>query len=132
MTHVQAAAGRLHAGEARAANTLFEAMGSDDPRVRDAAVTEFRQVAIPMSQALASPISGLLNSQVFSEQDRARIEQWWEDSVDDQNLQALWVRRGEWEPLQRRRDRLFTIQWIASHVIRTDLYMTGPPFPGPR
>ncbi len=129
---VQAAVKRLHAGEAAAANILFEAMNSDDAEVRAVAVTEFRRVALPVSQALASPIQELLKSPSWDPQDQVVIRQWWGDSVRDRTLQVLWVRRSEWEAYQSRRDRLFSIQWIARHVIRTDLYMTGPPFPGPR
>ena len=34
--------------------------------------------------------------------------------------------------LRRQRDALFRIRAIAADIIRTDLYLTGPPFPGPR
>jgi len=34
--------------------------------------------------------------------------------------------------LRWRRDRLFRIRSIAARIIRTDLYLTGPPFPGPK
>lgn len=132
ITQVQAAAGRLHAGEAEAAKILFEAMRAESPEVRVAAMTEFRRAALPISQALAAPIEELLRSPAWDEGDLARVEQWWGESVKDGNLQAIWVRRSEWRPLLRRRDRLFTIQEIARRVIRTDLYMTGPPFPNPR
>ncbi len=34
--------------------------------------------------------------------------------------------------LQRRRDALFAVRRVAAKIIRSDLYLTGPPFPGPR
>ena len=34
--------------------------------------------------------------------------------------------------LRWRRDRLFRIRAIAARIIRTDLYLTGPPYPGPK
>lgn len=36
------------------------------------------------------------------------------------------------DTLRWQRDAIFRIQRIASRVIQTDLYLTGPPFPGPR
>jgi hypothetical protein len=132
MAKVLAAAKRLNAGQSRAASTLFAAMGSNQPEIRAAAMTEFRQVAIVVARALAAPIEDILAQPDWSESDRARIEKWWGDSLDDRNLRVLWVRRGEWRLLQRARDCLFRIQRDAGRIIRTDLYMTGPPYPGPR
>jgi len=34
--------------------------------------------------------------------------------------------------LRWRRDQLFRIRSIAARIIRTDLYLTGPPYPGPK
>lgn len=132
MGQVVAAAERLRNGEAKAGQILLEAVRSDDPLVRQTAMTEFRRVAVPIGQALASPVVELLDSGAFDGRDWAWVEQWWKDAVNDQTLEALWLRRGEWETLRRQRDRLFAIRDIASRICRTDLYMTGPPFPGPR
>ncbi len=44
------------------------------------------------------------------------------EDADRENLAAL----------RRTRDVLFRIREIAAGIIRTDLYLTGPPFPGPR
>ena len=58
--------------------------------------------------------------------------QWWRQFVDDETLEALWAQEDQFAALRRTRDRLFTIRRIAAQVIRTDLYLTGPPFPGPK
>lgn len=85
-----------------------------------------------MSRALAAPIAGIIEKPAWSESDRAEISRWWGESVDRGNLGVSWVRRDEWQDLQRKRDRLFSMQDTTSRIIRADLYMTGPPYPGPR
>jgi hypothetical protein len=74
----------------------------------------------------------VLDQSEWSADDLVQIRQWWVDSVDNDILAVAWSRRHDWETLHQRRDRLFKIQQIASRIIQTDLYMTGPPYPGPR
>lgn len=132
LVDIQKAAEQLDSGQAQAAGILFRGINSPDPKIRITAMTVFRQGAIAVAKALAAPVQDVLGRSDWSIAERAQVQQWWEDSVGDEALAVAWVRRAQWEPLQCRRDRLFTIQQIASRIIQTDLYMTGPPYPSPR
>jgi hypothetical protein len=129
---VERAAAELEAGRAGAADVLFAALESPESGVRDKAGMAFRRVATPIAAALASPVQATLQAAAWTAQDRRKLRSWWHTAVDDGVLRNLWVQRHDWEVCYHRRDRLFTVQGIASRIIQTDLYMTGPPYPGPR
>ncbi len=125
-------ADRLQAGEAGAAEGLFAAMGTADVRLRQKAWTAFREVAQPVSCGLAAPVQDLVTADLPAENDLASIRLWWSRAVDDRILRQLWLDRQRYVRVLRDRDRLFRIRNIAGRIIQTDLYLTGPPYPGPR
>ncbi len=129
---IERAGRELAAGRAEAAGALFTAAQSDDTTLRSAAEDALRRVGRTVALALASPVQDELASGGSAPADWARVRLWWERYVDDQTLASLWVHRDDLTPLRGTRDMLFRIREIASHVIRTDLYLTGPPFPGPQ
>jgi hypothetical protein len=125
-------AGKLQAGEAKAAEGLFAAAGSADAQLRQKAWAAFREVAQPVSRGLAAPAQDLVTADLPTENDLASIRLWWIRAVDDDILRQLWLDRQRYVRVLRDRDRLFRIRKIAGRVIRTDLYLTGPPYPGPK
>jgi len=130
---VKDAGRRLASGRAGAAGTLFAAMESDDPQVRSAAWAGLGPVARLVAKALASPVQDLLGAREPARADLLRLRRWWERCVDEQTLDALWVRRDDFTADRQTRDALFRIREIAARVIKTDLYLTDDkPFPGPR
>lgn len=132
MDDVNAAACRLESGDAEAADTLLAAVDSDDRQVRSAAWAVFRRVAQPVADALAAPVQDVLGVEDSAAADWMRVRRWWYRFIDDGTLDDLWVRRDDFAPRRWTRDRLFRIRDIAARIVRTDLYLTGPPFPGPR
>jgi len=69
----------------------------------------------------------------------ARVHFWGPDelrSLRGRDLLAAAVeqaaQREDFAALRWQRDALFRIREIAAQIIRTDLYLTGPPFPGPK
>ncbi|MHC4671097.1 MAG: glycosyltransferase family protein [Planctomycetota bacterium] len=132
MAEVAEAAGRLEAGEAQAAETLFIGMDSGDAGVSSAAREAFFRVARPVAAALAAPIGDILYVPEWSSSERARVRGWWRNCVDDRALDALWVHGDDLVWLGDARDKLFGIRKITAKIIESDLYLTGPPYPGPR
>jgi hypothetical protein len=62
----------------------------------------------------------------------AEVAHWWQSSITDEQLTLLWSRRGEFEHFIKAREELPHARQWAALIGRTDLYLTGPPFPGPR
>jgi hypothetical protein len=122
----------LRAGSAQAAEGLFSAMAAADAGLRQKAWDAFREVARPVAQGLAAPVRDDLAPGLPETPVLARIRQWWTRSVDDRIMRQLWLERQRFRHWQRERDRLFQIREVAGWIIRTDLYLTGPPYPGPK
>jgi len=129
---VNAAGANLLAGNAKAADVLFAGMRSQYDTVRRRAWTQFQQVALPLARSQGSPVVDLLGDDLPSTGDVSRIAAWWAGHVDDGLLDRIWLHRHDFENLRRQRDAVFNVRSIAAKIIRTDLYLTGPPFPGPR
>lgn len=122
---------RLLSGEAAAAEDLFVVLGTADEAVRLAAWDGFRRVAGPVARATGSGLEAVVGLE-RPPADWSAIREWWRGIVDDRVLDRVWVRRDDSAALRRTRDALFFVRSTAARVIRTDLYLTGPPFPGPR
>jgi len=129
---VEATKDRLYAGDADAAEVLFSGMRSEDEAVRRLSWTAFQPVALPLARAQGSMVDDLLTGEAPSAADLPRITAWWANHVDDVILDELWLQRHDFETLRVERDAVFNIRRIAGTIIQSDLYMTGPPFPGPR
>lgn len=123
---------RLLTGAADAGTALLAVMDGGDQPARAAAWDAFRTVALPVAEALAAPQADLLSGEAPGPEDVARLAGWWSCHVGDGLLEAVWLGRYDFASLRRRRDALFRIRAVAEKIILTDLYMTGPPFPGPR
>jgi hypothetical protein len=132
MQEIRAAAVRLQAGEPAAAATLFAGVRSPDLPVRREAARVIDAVCRPVAAALAAPV---LRGRPGSPTPWApwdEVAAWWSRHVDGPALRVLPSAHERYEALRWQRDALFRIRGIASKIIRSDLYLTGPPFPGPR
>lgn len=129
---VKLAVTRLRGGDAQAAAVVFRAaqIGSGEERALARAARD--EICRPVAEALAAPI---LESPASGEAvwaDWLKTAQWWADHVDDTAVRVLPGSEEVAAATRWKRDALFRIREIASTIIQADLYLTGPPFPGPR
>jgi hypothetical protein len=124
------AGGLLAGGAVSEAYVLLDAMDSDDVAVRGRAWSLFTKVARPIALATASEFQGTVDS-ADAPPDTAAIREWWRNSVDERLLRRVWLQRAKSDALRRMREGLLTIRRITASIIKTDLYLSGPPFPGP-
>ena len=73
-----------------------------------------------------------LPSQSAQPEAAARLHRWWSAHVGEEQVRACWVERDRYADLVKMREEVPHARMWVSYVIRTDLYLTGPPFPGPR
>ncbi|UCD29816.1 MAG: hypothetical protein JSV03_04865 [Planctomycetota bacterium] len=132
MDEVIKSADELEGDKTQVAKILCLAANSDNPIVQLTSQKVLLRVVRPVAAALAAPIQELLESDDLSQADWSRIYEWWHRSVDDEVVDAYWRPDNDLISLRKKRDVLFQIRRIAARFIQTDLYMTGPPYPGPR
>jgi hypothetical protein len=116
------AAAMLEGGHAEAAGPLFDAR-AEGP---------LRPMLRYLTAALGSPLQAALDGETLAAEDWERLRRWWESCVDDRCLSETWLRRNDFDDLAWLRSEIEWDRYVASFVFRTDLYLTGPPFPGPR
>ncbi len=129
---VRLSAAALASGRASAAEPLFATLGADDDSLGQQAWAAFAAIADTVARELGAPVQDGLSDGQPSEQDLARVQDWWRNSVDDATLTELWVNRDVDLELRATRDAIFTVRGNAAWVVQTDLYLTGPPFLGPK
>jgi hypothetical protein len=132
LQEVEVAADRLLLGDSQAALILFRAAEIGHGPARDAARAAIEDICEPVAEALGAPVLQRLPSGQAMWSHRRDVARWWSRHVDDQAVLTLPGHRDAFESMRQTRDSLFRIRQIASHVIRSDLYLTGPPFAGPR
>ncbi len=132
MGAVAEAARRLDAGEAAAGEALLATAAHSDEAAARAAREAIRPAVRWMAAALGAPVQSMLENQELSPEGWACVRDWWRVAVDDANLRAVWVRRGEFAHFVKEREEVPHSRMWVGRVIRTDLYLTGPPFPGLR
>ncbi|MCH7700697.1 MAG: hypothetical protein IID37_03315 [Planctomycetes bacterium] len=120
------------AGRADAAMTLFAATQGDDLQLRERAGRALLPIARHLAAATANPIADQLTSNVIPEINWSLIEAWWLQSIDDRTIVDLWVGRDQLRDLRDSRDQVSAMRRRTATIIRTDLYLSGPPFPGPQ
>ncbi|MEE8169639.1 MAG: hypothetical protein V3T70_03745 [Phycisphaerae bacterium] len=131
---VDRAARLLAQADASAAAVLFSAARSGSARIADRAESALLRVTRPVAISLAAPVAiqQLLNAADRSAADWARLHEWWGTSIDDARLRELWLERDRFAALRETsRWPGRVLDWIG-RAIRTDVYFTGPPYPGPR
>ncbi len=129
--NVLSAGQRLSSGESAAAEVLFAAIDLDDSGLRRRAWVVFARVAAPLARATGAAL-GDYPARDEPPVDWRRVRDWWRRLVDDRLVDRVWVHRDDFAAIRRTRDALFKVRSIATSIIQTDLYLTGPPFPGPR
>jgi len=122
----------VEGGRASAAMTLFAAIQGDDPRLRERAGRGLLRISRHLAAATANPVGDQLISNVIPKIDWRVVETWWFQSIDDRTIVDLWVRRDELRDLRDSRDQVNALRRRTATIIRTDLYLSGPPYPGPR
>lgn len=146
---------RLKGGDAGAAEAIFDALGAADPAVVGAAEDAIRTVGGWAAQATGSrfqdwligppaPVDELGPPPRIRPPPAAgppprlgpwqweQVRAWWRRSIDDGVLAETWLRRHEFDALIKQREEVPHARQWAALVVRSDLYLTGPPFPGPR
>ena len=113
---------RIEAGDAAALDDLLAGLSSTNPDVRRAAAVEFVNRVMPVVEALGGPPAVSPSA----------TRDWWHAHVRDIALRDIQRGRREFIDLRHRVQMLYTIIEGAARVIRSDLYLTGPPFPGPK
>ena len=114
------------------ADSVFAAMRIRDDETRVQAWEAIRETGLPIAEALGDPVRTEFTASPPDDESLSRIERWWRTCVDEQLVEHVLQRRGVRDRLEKQRDRLFWIRRVAARIIRTDLYFTGPPYPGPR
>ncbi|HOW70766.1 MAG TPA: hypothetical protein PKY77_09205 [Phycisphaerae bacterium] len=120
---IEVAIPQIEAGQTQAADLVFAGLVSDNREIRTAARHAIATVVEPIARRQGCPV-------IVAPPDRFRA--WWHENVNEETLLARTRDSEHFAALRWSRDRLFRIRQIASHIIRSDLYLTGPPFPGPR
>lgn len=132
LERVREAIARLEAGESRAAEVLFRAAACGQGPARVEALRGIDEICRPVAEALAAPVLTVTGSGVGIWSDWRQAAAWWVSHVDDAAVAVLPRARAEFAESRWTRDALFRIRHIASRIIQADLYLTGPPFAGPR
>ncbi len=129
---VRQAAERLKQGHAQAAELLFATAGATDPTLAEPARAALCQAGSPVARALAAPALEVWTDAHADPAAWAHARTWWLRHVEDRHLQAVHQDADHFASLRWTRGGLFRIREVARLIIRTDAYLTGPPFPGPR
>jgi len=132
LEEVREASRLLAAGRADAARTLLAAVHSADPQVSRQAAEALRRVALSVARATADSVKDLLESDPLTPDGWARVGEWWSRAVDDELLEQVRFCREELADVREMRDELSRARALIARFVRSDLYLTGPPFPGPR
>lgn len=122
----------LASGSAAAGETLLAAILSPETSVAREAEQWFRAVAEPVAAARGAAVQRLFDQPWLTPQEWEEVRAWWRADVDDVCLAEVWLPRHDFDDLIKLREEVPHARQWAAKVIRSDLYLTGPPFPGPR
>ncbi|QDV90882.1 hypothetical protein RAS2_19660 [Phycisphaerae bacterium RAS2] len=130
-TEVEQAAAYLEAGYAAAAIPLLQIAADEKHPMRSEAQVALRPVAECVSTALGARCQFVFDKPSPDAADWREVATWWALAVRDENLREVWQHRRDFEHLVWLRAENEFDRWIASGLIRTDMYLTGPPYRGP-
>ncbi|MFO0837132.1 MAG: hypothetical protein U1D55_01290 [Phycisphaerae bacterium] len=126
------AANDLRAGHSAAAKVLFAAVAGDDAVLATSAGAPLREVAACVAEMLGAPVQVELAKPELSRDDWALVEAWWTQYVTNRTLAETWLHRHDFDELIKLREEVPHARLWAGRVIKTDTYLSGPPFPGLR
>lgn len=129
---LETAIGEFRAGLRRAAAAVFATAALGDEVSSASAAEALRYVARPMAVALCSPIQFIFDKPDLSQDDVAAAWRWWSTTVDEQYVAEIWQRRRDFDDLLYLRYEVDWDRQIAGRFLHSDLYLSGPPFAGPR
>lgn len=130
-SRVVVATQRLARGDVAASDALFAGLAASDPGAREDARRAVRRLILPIVRGLGGPVPESGDDDALDEF-RQELRQWWRNHVTADTLDEFGYAELDIAPLRAQRDRLYRIREIAGQIIRSDLYLSGPPFPGPR
>jgi hypothetical protein len=115
-----------------AIDSVFAALESSAPAIHAAAQTQLENLLGVTARAMASPALRLVEKPDKTDADWAALRTWWHAEVTPQTLHDLRrVQEGLSHLLKLREELPHALYW-ASKAVRSDLYLTGPPFPTSR
>jgi hypothetical protein len=123
LTSTHCGAARIRFGDTSKAASAVE--GLKPPALEPA-------VARHMAITLGAPVQRVFDQPSLCADDWRRVAAWWSAHVDAQALDEIWHHRHDFDDLVYLRYEVDFDRHIAGLIIQTDLYLTGPPFPGPR
>ncbi len=116
---------RLRGGRAAAAVGLFDLL-TRDPDALAGRREEFDRLVGDVARSVGADAAPRVAES--GSIDVVGLSEWWTNRVDDRILAHVSMARDTLAPWRRRRDRLAAIRSAAARIIRTDLYLTGPPY----
>lgn len=122
----------FEAGDARLGDALLRACRSSEPALRDAAQRSIVRVLGDVTTALASPAARCFDDGALEDAEIASLETWWRRFGCDETVVALHLHAHTLDHFLEDREEIPHARMWAAKVIRTDLYLSGKPFPGPR
>ncbi len=82
--------------------------------------------------AIGSPLQDLLARDTLSVEQWQQLRAWWRREMRPEYLREIVLHWERFDHLIKMREEVPHARMWASKLIETDLYLTGPPFPGPR
>ncbi len=125
---------RIADGDARAGDQLL-AVGrapTTSPELRAFVQDLLRTAVQPVAAAYGAPVQPCFARAEWSASDWRQLEGWWRSVVDDRRLAELYAGWRATAGLVKQREELPHARQWAGRLIRSDLYLTGPPFPTSR
>lgn len=122
----------LRSGDAAAGERLIATATNADAQLAGYAELLFRNVAEPVAQAQAARVQRLAAAPRWSPGDWTDVWGWWRGSVRGGDVAHILNGRRDFAYLVKLREEVpHALVWAAK-FIRSDLYLTGPPFPASR
>lgn len=115
-----------------ALEVLLAGVRSNDAAIAAESLAQIDAVAGVVARALAAPIQDHFAKPHFNAEDLSAVARWWRNHVDSEILRDIRRLHEDLAYLVKQREELpHSLDW-ARRVIRTDLYLTGSPFPTSR
>lgn len=133
LRQMESAMQSIRRGDAASADVLFAAALANDPPMRKNAWRMLQDTVGVVAVAVGSPVQTLFEKQNPAPTDIDRLRRWWRRSaINHRTIDAVFAHREQFLEWIDRRDELARGRALMGSWIRSDLYLTGPPFPGPR
>jgi hypothetical protein len=107
----------------------------DTPPAQDTmqwAAEEFMPICRYMARALGSPQQSCFDKRSISRDEWNQLRDWWVAHVHDRDIRQTWQHRQDFDDLIWLRSEIDWDRHVSTVLFHSDLYLTGPPFPGPR